>query len=393
MVSLNTLSLELETLMLRAWEFLGREQMLTLAVLSPDLIVVQVSEKFSEYQAEPHLSPVGKHVSEVLWELVGAEDALLEVLSGKTEIFSIENINRDSADGATTYLTISAIALSGQEPGNGLLLVIEDTTATSKFEQELVHERNQLRLTKKSLSLANEELQKLNRLKSLFLSIAAHDLRSPLATIMGYTELVLRDIPLDNENAREYLSIILSLVNTMSHLVADFLDLGTLEHGNLKIRAKPCDLNRMVFNTAEIMRGGTSDKKVLIEIKASRKNPEIYADPDRIQQILINLISNAIKYTGEGVHIRIRTGVNGHYGYFSVADNGPGVPESELPRLFELYHRTEAARQSLIKGLGLGLFIVKSLVDLHNGQISVRSKLGKGTEFTVSIPLYAQVAG
>ncbi len=388
---LNQLSLE--ALMSRAWGFLGHEHLLTLAVLSPDLIVVRASEKFREYQEEPTLSPIGKHASEVLWELVGAEEALLEVLSGKSEVFSVENINRDSANGATTYLTIRAIALSGEEPGNGLLLVIEDTTATSKFEQELVHERNQLRLTKKSLSLANEELQKLNRLKSLFLSIAAHDLRSPLATIMGYTELVLRDTPPDNENAREYLSTILSLVDTMNRLVADFLDLGTLERGNLKIHPKPCDLNRMVFNTAEIMRGSISDKKVLIEIKAGRENPEIYADPDRIQQILFNLISNAIKYTGEGGQIRIKTGTNGSYGYFSVADNGPGIPKSELPRLFELYHRTEAAQQSIIKGLGLGLFIVKALVDLHNGQISVHSELGKGTEFTVSIPLCADGAG
>ena len=391
MMLLNTLSLE--TLMLRAWGFLGREHLLTLAVISPDLIVIQVSKKFSEYQAEPFLSPVGKHISEVLWEFVGAEDALLEVLSGKTEVFSIENINRDSVNDAITYLTIRVIALSGVEPGNGLLLIIEDTTATSKFEQELVHERNQLCLTQKRLSLANEELQKLNRLKSLFISIAAHDLCSPLATIMGYTELVLKDIPLDNGQAREYLSIILSLVETMNRLVADFLDLGTLERGTLSIHPKPCNLNRMVLDTTEIIRRSVSDMKILVEIKVSREFPDVYADPDRIQQILFNLISNAIKYAGEGGFIRIKTGIKGNYGYFSVADNGPEIRKAEISRLFELYHRTEVARQSLIKGLGLGLFIVKALVDLHNGQISVRSKLGKGTEFTVSIPLYADGSG
>jgi signal transduction histidine kinase len=142
------------------------------------------------------------------------------------------------------------------------------------------------------------------------------------------------------------------------------------------------------MDVADIMRASAGRKKVMIETKLKDGLPSMYADPDRMRQILFNLVGNAIKYTHEGDSVIIETGSKEDRVLFMVADHGPGIPESEMPRLFDLYHRTEEARQSRTKGLGLGLFIVKSLVDLHNGQISARSELGKGTQFTVSIPVH-----
>jgi len=383
-----------DALMSRVLDYLSRERSLTLAVLSPGLILLDASEKFREFQGDPSLPPVGKHISELIWELVGSETALNNVLDGKSETFGLENINRDVGNGSTIYLSIKAFPLFKEEPGQGLLLIIEDTTFTSTLEQELVQDRNELRLTRNKLSQANEELQRLDRLKSLFLSMAAHDFRSPLTAIRGYTDLAIKILPQDaRSDANEYLSIVLSLVDTLNRLTSDFLDLDIIEQGNLQLRPESCNLNALVVEVAGIMRAIAKRKKVLIDTELTDNLPPLQADPDRIRQILFNLVGNAIKYTSAGDRVIIKTGIKEDHVLFMVADHGPGIPEAEIPRLFDLYHRTAEAKQSRTKGLGLGLYIVKSLVDLHNGQIAVSSELGKGTQFTVSIPLHKAVTG
>ena len=382
------------TLMLRVLEYLSLERSFTLAVLSPDLIVVESTEKFRDFQGDPSIVPIGKHVSELIWELVGSESGLKEILDGKAEIFSLENINRDTGNGSIHYLSLKVIPLIMERPEDGLLLFVEDTTYTSMLEQQLIQDRNELRLTKSSLSKANEELLKLNSLKSLFLSIAAHDLRSPLTAMRGYTDLAIKALsPEARSESMEYLLIVQSLVDTQSRLISDFLDLDIIEQGKLKIRPVPCNLNAIIEEVAEVMRSTASRKGVLIETILNGDLPFMYADPDRIRQILFNLLGNAIKYTNQGDRVMVETEAVDNSVLFSVSDHGPGVPEGDIPHLFDIYHRTEEARQSKTKGLGLGLFIVKSLVDLHQGQITVESGLGRGAKFTVGIPFHTASSG
>lgn len=387
-------SLSSDLVLPRVWDFLLWEHSLAWGVLSPDLIVLETSERFSEFQWDRSLEPVGRQVGELIWELVGAEAGLREVLQGSEQIFSLENINRKAQGESTIYLALHVIRLSEREPEKGLLLIIQDTTFTSTLEQELVQDRNELRLARRNLSQANEELRKLNRLKSLFLSIAAHDLRSPLTAVRGYTELAQKDLnPETQAETADYLSTAISLVDAMNRLIADFLDLDIIEQGNLKIRPVVCNLNAVVPGVAEIMSAFARRKRVRIEIKLEESLPAIYADPDRMQQILFNLLGNAIKYTGPNDQVTVETYSQNEHVLLRVTDHGPGIPEAEIPRLFDLYHRTEEARQSKTKGLGLGLFIVKSLVDLQHGQIFTRSQIGQGTEFTVRIPVYQSTDG
>ena len=194
-------------LMLRVLDHLSLERSFTLAVLSPALVVVEATEKFKEFQGDPKIGPIGRHISELIWELVGCEEGLQEILDGKLEIFSLENINRDVENGPGIFLSLKVLPLVKEKPEDGLLLILEDTTFTSTLEQELVQDRNELRLTKNSLSKANEELLKLNRLKSLFLSIAAHDLRSPLTAMRGYTDLAIKALPQDAKTKAKQRSI------------------------------------------------------------------------------------------------------------------------------------------------------------------------------------------
>lgn len=394
MVLLEHNNLSSDAVLRRVSGYLQQENALTLAILSPDLVIVEASERFQAFQGEPSLEPVGRHVSELFWELVGSESGLQEVLEGKQDLFSLENINRATEDGSTVYVSIKAIPLVEREPNRGLLLFIQDTTLTSRLEQELVQDRNELRLIRNQLSRANEELRKLDRLKSLFLSIAAHDMRSPLTAMRGYTDLAIKSLSREGTaEPAEYLTIVVSLVDALNRLIGDFLDLDILEQGNLKIRPQACNLNPIVLGVADVMRSVAKRKDVQIETQLQDDLPLINADPDRLQQILFNLAGNAIKYTSVGDRIIIETRFDRDCVLLIVKDHGPGIPESDLPRLFDLYHRTAEARQSQTQGLGLGLFIVKSLVDLHHGKISAQSEVGKGTAFTVSIPVYRVETG
>lgn len=376
-------------LMLRVLDYLSQERSFTLAVLSPDLVVLEATEKFREFQEDPAVSPIGRQVTELIWELVGSESGLKEVLEGRAENFSLENINRGLADGTSKYLSMIALPLSKGRPGGGLLLIVEDTTDTGTLKQELVQDRNELRLAKSSLSRANEELLRLNRLKSLFLSIAAHDMRSPLTAMRGYTDLAVKSLPQGTApEVHEYLTIVQSLVDSQNRLISDFLDLDVIEQGRLNIRPESCNPNALVAEVADVMKSVARRKRVHLETRLQDEMPVLHADPDRIRQVLFNLIGNAIKYTNEGDRVEIETRHAGDRILLIVSDHGPGIPDEDLPRLFDIYHRTEDARRSRTKGLGLGLFIVKSLVDLHHGRITVDSRLGSGTQFTVALPIH-----
>ena len=166
-------------------------------------------------------------------------------------------------------------------------------------------------------------------------------------------------------------------MDTQSRLISDFLDLDIIEQGRLRIRPELCDLNVIVAEVAEVMRSIAKRKGVLIKPKLNDGLPGIFADPDRIRQILFNLLGNAIKYTNEGDSVEVETKHIDNIVLFSVSDHGPGIPEADIPRLFDIYHRTQEARQSRTKGLGLGLFIVKSLVDLHQGLIRLTANWEK----------------
>ena len=210
----------------------------------------------------------------------------------------------------------------------------------------------------------------------------------------GYTDLAIKTLPQDGKpETQEYLSIVISLVETLNRLISDFLDVDVIEQGNLRIDPVSCSLNRIVMEVADIMRAVGRRNNILIETNLNDDLPSISADPDRIQQILFNLVGNAIKYTQQGDRVLIETRSEDDRVLLMVTDHGPGIPEDEIPRLFDLFHRTQEARQSEIKGLGLGLFIVKSLVDLHHGEISTTSELGKGTTFTISLPVPQDASG
>ncbi|MBN2547958.1 MAG: HAMP domain-containing histidine kinase [Anaerolineales bacterium] len=389
------------------------------ALLAPDLTLREVSDYFHAYMSEPGEIHLGRHVGEYIWELVGAEPWVEQLLSGELDEVRLDQINRvqekpcqaalpvfsQLSEGSTAragspdlrYISMELCTADPTNPQDGLLLIIEDTTYASSLEQRLLQERNDLRLAQEDLAQANEELKRLNRMKSLFLSVAAHDLRTPLTAILGYTDMVRNSLPKDiYPQSYEFLTVVSEQVNWMDRLISDLLDLDQIEQGRLILRPRLCNLATLAERAVTLLKESArlGDKQVRLEVEDVFL--PIWADEDRFYRVLLNLLGNAIKYTPRGGEITLSAWrdrdaeANRQLVFIQVKDNGPGMTPEEQAQLFQLYYRTDTAQGSKIRGTGLGLFIVKSLVDAHGGSITVASQQGVGSAFTISLPLRDQ---
>lgn len=368
-------------------DFLMEEHGLAYALVSPDLTLISASANFQELLTDPTQRPDGRLLVELFWEFIGVENELKKVLDGKAPNYRLELIHRHKPDSSFCYLNFVLLPLNSQLPEQGLLFIIEDATRAGQLEQQMVQERNELRLAQASLAQTNAELERLNQLKSIFLSISAHDLRAPLTAISVYLDLILADLPPNTPTEHtHYLSTVRIQLDRLNRLVGDLLDLDTLEQGKLSIYPRACDLNSVVRQVTELVAGWANQQGLSISLDLGETDIQVEADPERLSQITYNLVSNAIKYTQEGGTILISAWAEPLAGVLRVKDNGPGISPNEIDHLFEMYYRTKGSEQSRFTGSGLGLYIVKSLVEAMHGQIEVNSELGRGTEILVRLP-------
>ena len=227
------------------------------------------------------------------------------------------------------------------------------------------------------------ERARLERAKSEFVSTASHELRSPLTSIKGFVELLAAgDL---NPRQREFTDVILLSTNRLVDLVADLLDVARVEAGQLEIQRRPIAISEAVEEVATLMRPRLEDKRQTLEVDIAPALPAASADPGRIRQIVSNLLTNAHLYTPEGGRIAVRVGASGEHVTLAISDTGRGMSAEQVERLFDRFYRADA-RGASESGTGLGMSIVRSLVDLHEGVIDVESELGRGTTITVRIP-------
>jgi signal transduction histidine kinase len=361
------------------------------AQLAPDLTLVRMSPGFEAVLSAPVANPIGCPVTELLWEFAGMEDALLALLRGDAPPIRLENVNREEQDGQLIYLAFQVLLLDADRPARGLLLLVENTTDHGHISRNLMQDRNQLRLLQDELAAANQDLDKLNKMKSLFLSMAAHDLRSPLSAISGYADLLLSgEIDVLTPQQREFLSIIRAQANRLSRLTFDLLNLDQIERGQLEISPTVCDLRELIVEATTVSRIEAELRQILLQCELPERSLYIWAEPDRVLQILYNLLGNALRYTRSSGLISVSAGEENGEVWMKIGDTGLGMTPDQVERLFTLYYRTEEVKRNQIKGTGLGLFIVKSLVDAHKGRIAVESQPNVGTTFTVWLPIPAQ---
>jgi PAS domain S-box-containing protein len=228
-------------------------------------------------------------------------------------------------------------------------------------------------------------LKQLDRMKNEFVHTISHDLRSPLTSVLGYTELIKRIGSLNDQQV-EFLDRIRSSVESITALVNDLLDLSRLEAG-FDTRRELVHLENILKFALDTMEGQFKVNELTLEVDIGRELPELRGNPIRLRQLLDNLLSNAVKYSPKGSTISVSLHAEDSQIIFSVTDKGVGIPKSEQMRIFEKFYRASNV-PDLVGGSGLGLAIVKSIVDSHQGRIWVESNTGKGSTFFVVLPAH-----
>lgn len=293
---------------------------------------------------------------------------------------------------------------------------ITDVTARVRAERRLeilnrhlreaVKERTS-RLAEKAreLETANQRLQELDRLKSGFLATVSHDLRTPLTSIMGFAKLIARDFgkffaPFATGNDRltaqavritDNLAIIESEGERLTRLVNDFLDLSKIESGRADWRDVTVDVGGAIGRVADALRAEFADKpEVELSMEVPGALPALLIDPDRLAQVLLNLLGNAIKFTDQG-WVRLRAGATDGVLRLEVSDSGQGIPRESLEKIFDKFHQAQpgdtVAEGRRRKGTGLGLAICRQIVEHYHGRIWAESELGRGSTFIMELPL------
>jgi signal transduction histidine kinase len=252
--------------------------------------------------------------------------------------------------------------------------------------EEISHLNNELTNLHRDVAKKNFQLERLNGLKDQFLSVAAHDLRCPLGSIMMYSELLLDEIAdgLDEEH-RQFLSVINRSSRFMLDLVNGLLDVSTIESGFHLVR-QPADLVRLVSRSVALNQALAKQKGIVLRFSHGQV-PDLALDPQRIEQVLNNLLGNAIKFSPEGSCVRISVCKRERDAVIVVCDDGPGIAADQLLQLRQAFaHRSgENARGGSRDGLGLQ--IVRKIVTEHGGTIAIESEVGKGAMFSVTLPL------
>jgi signal transduction histidine kinase/DNA-binding response OmpR family regulator len=230
-------------------------------------------------------------------------------------------------------------------------------------------------------------LKALDRMKSRFVSNVSHELRTPITTIKLYAALMQRS----PEKWKEYLDVLVQEADRQALLVEDILQISHIDSGRLEMKPRPTPLNELTEMSVLNHRVLAEGQGLTLEHRPAEPEPVALVDPDRVTQVLTNLIANAINYTPEGRKVTISTGQEEAEGRIwatvTVADTGMGIPEEELPHVFERFFRGEQPRAMQVSGSGLGLAIAKEIVELQGGRVTVESEVDAGTSFTVWLPV------
>jgi len=231
------------------------------------------------------------------------------------------------------------------------------------------------------------ELRKLENIRREFVANVSHELKTPLTSIKGYVETLLDGAINDPEHNQEFLKTIQEHTNNLSQLIDDILDLSAIEAQRVNYRFEAVSVKEVVDRIIKALDPMAKAKKVTVVSKLSDTLPKARADREKLAQIVINLIDNAIKFNKPGGEVRLHAEPNGTALKLQVTDTGRGIPPEDLPRVFERFYRGDKSHSHEVPGTGLGLAIVKHLVEAHKGTITAQSTPGQGSTFQFTLPL------
>lgn len=300
-------------------------------------------------------------------------DAILKLYGGTTvvpyEVYSQPNQTN----------TRNGLKLRNEQGETPLSLTLAPYTFANQKKGMLVTTHN--------LSLEHQ----LEEMKVDFVSMAAHELRTPLTAIRGYASLLQMHYSLHlDDAAKELLTRLIVSTANLANLIDNLLSVSRIERNSMIIDTKPIDLSLIVKDIFESFKSQAQTRKQAFTLSMPEHLPMVMADPFRVGQVFINLISNSINYTQEGGSISITIQDRNGYLEIAVQDNGEGIPPEAVPRLFTKFFRVSGSLEQGSKGTGLGLYITKSIIEMHKGKIWAESTLNKGSIFTFTLPTASQ---
>jgi len=232
------------------------------------------------------------------------------------------------------------------------------------------------------------EIKKLEQMRKDFVANVSHELKTPVTSIKGFTETLMDGAMNNKETLEAFLSIILKESDRLQTLIQELLDLSKIEQQGFRLNIQELDLNELLKEVITILSGKAQAKNIRVSLLCKQDQVMIQGDLDRLKQVFINLIANAMNYTPPEGNVEIILLEHGEKVRVHVKDTGIGINKEEIPRIFERFYRVDRARSRNSGGTGLGLAIVKHLIEAHHGNISVRSELGEGSEFIIELYKY-----
>ena len=288
-----------------------------------------------------------------------------------------------AATGSWLWLQLTATSIPDATGApEHVLVMVEDVTAVRETSDRLNEALDAQRR-------ANSDLEKLDQTKSEFLSIVSHEFRTALTGIQGFSELI-RDSGLESNEVKAYGGYIFNDADRVNRLISDMLDLDRMESGRMSMRSGDVDINDVLMEA--ISRAVPSATAVEFKSDLEPRLPIVAGDRDRLIQVVSNVVNNAVKYSPDGGTVTLASRVEGRFALISVTDTGIGIPPDEIGHVFERFRRVRSGAAQSIPGTGLGLTIVKQIVEMHGGKIWVESAVGHGSSFHFTLPLAPESA-
>jgi len=332
----------------------------------------------------------GKIIADPIHELHIATE---KVMSGdwdyKIDVKTGDEIEQFAGTFGAMIADIKTKTTALQIFSHGLEAKVEERTKELSVAQEAtLNILEDLQVSKESLERTNKELLKLDELKSDFISVVSHELRTPLSIIKEGISLVLDKIPGDvNEKQAKILDISKYNIDRLARIIDSLLDISKMEAGKVELKRNLINISEVVKRAANSFELKAKEKNLEIRLDLDNSPGNVWADPDRITQVMTNLIGNAVKFTPSG-HIDISCKDRGDGVVCYVSDTGVGISKEDMPKVFDKFQQFGRTAGAGDKGTGLGLSIVKNIIDMHNGAIWAESEPGKGTKFTFKLHKY-----
>ena len=262
--------------------------------------------------------------------------------------------------------------------------IARSTASISYINMELEKKQEDLAQANEVLTRTNDELRILEKQKAEFLAMITHDIKSPLSTVIAYSDMILSGSIKDGDELKSAIASVQASADKVLKLVQNYLVSSAIEAGELRLVQQPMDMNEFVESQVQFFMPQMERKGIAFTLDKTEGLPKVMADKMHLDRALSNIVTNAVKFTPRGGWIRIHTYYSGPWVTVDVSDSGGGIPEDEIDTLFNKYRRSKATGR--VDGQGLGLFISRAIVEAHGGAIAVSSNIGKGSTFSIILP-------